>query len=186
MGEVLVGGLVVTGVLIVGFTVVLWSAWRRLRRHNEVCPASPTRPPLRWLASPERAARLHRRLRDAVVLLRQAVPVRRGRRARDESPLAPLAVELEGHAVALDCELRVVPHLRGSARATEWARVTAHIEQLERSAHRLAAQARAGSPHTLESMDVALRRISDELDARDQAWADLTRIEREAGLGASA
>jgi hypothetical protein len=79
-----------------------------------------------------------------------------------------------------------VPHLRGAARSAEWATLVAHVEQLERSAHRLAAQARAGSPHALESIDVALRRISDELDARDQAWADLTRIERDAGLGATA
>jgi len=35
-------------------------------------------------------------------------------------------------------------------------------------------------------MDAALRRISDELDARDEAWADLARIERDAGLRAPA
>jgi hypothetical protein len=186
MGEVAVGGLLLTGVVLMGFTVLVWSGWRRVRRRNEVSPASPTRPPLRWLGSPERAARLHRRLRDAVIVLRQAVPVRRSRRGRDESPVAALAAEIERQAVAIDCDLRVVPHLRGAARSAEWATLVAHVEQLERSAHRLAAQARAGSPHALESIDVALRRISDELDARDQAWADLTRIERDAGLGATA
>ena len=80
----------------------------------------------------------------------------------------------------------MVPHLRGPARTAEWATLTGHIEQLERSAHRLATQARAGSPDALESMDAALRRISEYLDARDEAWADLARIERDAGLGATA
>jgi hypothetical protein len=186
MGDVAVGGLMVAGLVLVGFGMLVWSAWRRVRRRNEVSPASPTRPPLRWLGSPERAARLHRRLRDAVIVLRHAVPVRRGRRAKDQSPLDALAAEIERHAVALDCDLRVVPHLRGPARTTEWAKLTGHIEQLERSAHRLAAQARAGSPNALESMDAALRRISDYLDARDEAWADLARIERDAGLSATA
>ena len=35
-------------------------------------------------------------------------------------------------------------------------------------------------------MDAALRRISEYLDVRDEAWADLARIERDAGLGATA
>jgi len=185
MGEVAVG-LVVTALVFTGFAMLVWSAWRRVRRRNEVSPASPTRPPLRWLGSPERAARLHRRLRDAVVVLRQSVPVRRGKRGRERSPLDALAAEIERHAVALDCDLRVVPHLRGPARTAEWATLTSHIEELERSAHRLATQARAGSVHAPESMDSALRRISDELDARDEAWADLARIERDAGLRAPA
>jgi hypothetical protein len=186
MGEVAVGGLIVTAVVFTSFAMLAWSAWRRVRRRNEVSPASPTRPPLRWLGSPERAARLHRRLRDAVAVLRQAVPARRGRRGRESSPLDALAAEIERHAVALDCDLRLVLHRRGAERASEWATLTSHIEQLERSALRLAAQARAGSVQELESMDAALRRISDELDARDEAWADLARIERDAGLRAPA
>ena len=37
-----------------------------------------------------------------------------------------------------------------------------------------------------ESIDAALRRISEYLDARDAAWDDLSRIERDAGLSATA
>ena len=57
---------------------------------------------------------------------------------------------------------------------------------LAHAAPRPPAQARAGSPNALESMDAALRRISEYLDARDEAWADLARVERDAGLGATA
>ena len=187
MGDVAVGGLMVTGLVLVGFGMLVWSAWRRVRRRNEVSPASPTRPPLRWLGSPERAARLHRRLRDAVIVLRQA-----GARAPRSAGQGPVAARRAGGG---DRAPRRRPRLRSpggappagtGAAPTEWATLTGHIEQLERSAHRLAAQARAGSPNALESMDAALRRISDYLDARDEAWADLARIERDAGLGATA
>ena len=164
----------------------LWMGWRRLRRRNEVCAASPTRPPLRWLVSPGSCARLHRRLRDSMLLLRQAVPARRGRRRGYVSPLAGVADELELHAVALDCELRVLTHLRGSARAEGQRAVLARVEALERNAQRLAAEGRGSRSGDAGSTDEALRRISDYLDARDAAWEDLARIERDAGLGATA
>ena len=90
------------------------------------------------------------------------------------------------HAVALDCDLRVVSRLRGATRTAARAAVVARVEEIERSSHRLAAEARGRVAGSAESTDEALRRISEYLDARDAAWADLSRIERDAGLSATA
>jgi hypothetical protein len=185
MGEV-VAVFVTIGLAVLGLYGMVWAVSRSLRRRNEVSVRHPTRPPLRWLASPEVCGRLHRRLRDAVVVLRVAIPEPRGRRRRDLSPLAALASELEMHAVALDCDLRVVARLRGQTRSVERQAVVARIDAVERSAHRLAAEGRGRTREGVESTDEALRRISEYLDARDAAWDDLSRIERDVGLGATA
>ena len=185
MGEV-VAVFVTSGLVVLVFYGMLWGLSRSLRRRNEVSVRHTTRPPLRWLASPEVCGRLHRRLRDALVVLRVAIPEPRGRRRRELSPLAALAAELEMHAVALDCDLRVVARLRGQTRTAERQAVTARIAAVERNAHRLAAEARGRNREGAEATDEALRRISEYLDARDAAWEDLSRIERDAGLRATA
>ena len=177
---------IIAGLLIGGMVGMVLAGCRAVRRRNEVCTRHPTRPPLRWLASPERCARLHRRLRDAVVVLRQAVPAKRLRRRGDLTPLAAVANEIEMHAVALDCDLRLASRRRGPAGHAQRESVAARIEEIERSAHRLAAEGRGCDRAGIESTDEALRRISEYLDARDAAWADLARIERDAGLGAHA
>ena len=186
MAQVALGAVIVAGLVIVGMVGLAWMGCRRLRRHNEVSARHPTRPPLRWLASPEHCARLHRRLRDAVVVLRLAIPEPRGRRRKDSSPLAAIAAEVEMHAVAIDCDLRVLAARRSATRAAEREAIAARIEEVERSAHRLAADGRGDLCGGVESREEALRRISSYLDAREAAWADLSRIEQDAGLRASA
>jgi len=186
MAQVALGAVMVVGLVTAGVVGLVWMGWRRLRSHNEVSARHPTRPPLRWLASPEHCARLHRRLRDAVVVLRLAIPEPRGRRRKDASPLVAIASEVEMHAIAIDCDLRILAARRGATRAAERQAIAARIEEVERSAHRLAADGRGHQWSGLESREEALRRISSYLDAREAAWADLSRIEQDAGLRASA
>jgi hypothetical protein len=182
MGHVLMG--VGVSVCVVGISVVAmtWILWRKVRRHNEVCAARPNRPPLRWLASPETCARLHRRLRNAVLGLRRAVPARRRWSRREWTPIEVLASEVVEQAVSIDHRL-VLARNRRAGGAEERAQAARRVEEIERAAHRLAAASLRSAGHGPESTEAALRRISDELDARESAWNELTLLEHEAGLG---
>jgi hypothetical protein len=186
MGEVVAVLGVLAGLVLVCSAALCWLVWRTLRRRNEVSVSHPTRPPLRWLVWPTTCARLHRRLRGSVVLLRAAVPVRRVRRLRrgrdDASVLDVLASELEAHAAALDGELVVVARARGVMGMAGRQQAANRVAELERSALRVAAEARGCGLAGSDSIDAALRRISDDLDARDAAWEELSRLERDAGL----
>ena len=125
---------IIAGLLIGGTVGMVLAGCRAVRRRNEVCARHPTRPPLRWLASPERCARLHPRLRDAVVVLRQAVPAKPLRRRGDLTPLAAVANEIEMHAVALDFDLRLAS--RGEAQpATRSARAWPPASRRSSAAH---------------------------------------------------
>jgi hypothetical protein len=182
MGNVVVVGVLFFGLLVAATAAVAWAGWRRVRRRNEVSPAHPTRPPLLWLASPAPCARLHRRLRHTVAVLRTAVPAPHGRRRREVTPVQALAAEVEAHAVAIDHELLLAVRARGRDGLMLRTRLADQIAELERSARRLAASSTWGTAGTSEPTDVALRRIADELDAREAAWAEVTRLERDAGL----
>jgi hypothetical protein len=186
MGEVVAVLGVLAGLVVVCSAALCWLVWRALRRRNEVSVSHPTRPPLRWLVWPTTCARLHRRLRGSVVLLRAAVPVRRVRRLRrgrdDASVLDVLSSELEAHAAVLDGELVVVARARGVMGTAGRQQAANRVAELERSALRVAAEARGCGLAGSDSIDAALRRISDDLDARDAAWEELSRLERDAGL----
>ena len=178
---------VLAGLVLVGSAALCWLVWRGVRRRNEVSVAHPTRPPLRWLVWPTTCARLHRRLRGSVMVLRAAVPAPRVRRLRrgqrdDATMLDALASELESHAAVLDGELLVVARARGVMGMAGRQQAANRVAELERSALRVAAEARGCGPAGSESIDAALRRLSDDLDARDAAWTELSRLERDAGL----
>jgi hypothetical protein len=180
MVKVLLFAGVLLGVPILWMTTVVWLTWRRVRRRNEVVTAHPTRPPLRWLASPEPCARLHRRLRDALRLLRELVPSKR-RRALELAPLETLAAELEAHAVSLDRDLIVASRLRGEPGVALRRAAAARIDEIERAVARVAmAATRSGRPEADPVADT-VRDVTARLDALDAAWAEIDRIEREVG-----
>ena len=108
------------------------------------------------------------------------------RRRDDASVLETLAAEIEAHAVVLDGELLLVARARGASGTVGRQQAARHVAELERSALRIAAEARGCGPAGSESVDAGLRRISEDLDARDAAWEELSRIERGAGLSATA
>ena len=159
-----------------------WLAWRVVRRRNEVSVSHPVRPPLRWLASPGTVARQHRRLRDAVLVMRRTVPERRGWRRQEKSTIELLAAEIETHAVSLDHELLIVARLRGPDGAEARRRVASQVTELERTAHRLAAMSLRSASSTGERTEVALRHIAELLDAREAAWDELSMLEHQTGL----
>ncbi len=180
MGKLLLFAFVMLGMIALAVCVTAWSAWRWLRRRNEVSVAHPTRPPLRWLVSPEPCARLHRRLATAVIVVRHAVPSTRRRRRREKEPVAALAADIETRAVALDHDLMIVVHLRGDSSRAVRQRIATQVDMIERIAHRLAiTSSRSGdAAPTIE----AVRRITEYLDALDAARAEIAQIERDAGL----
>src|SRR4051794_22858381 len=106
MTDLLVG-VVAAGLigLAVTATTTMFLLWR-LHRRNRLHPCLATPAPLPWLGSPSRAARLHRRLR-AAVMASGWEGKRRPRRRRatmgvGEERLQELAGELAAEAVTLD------------------------------------------------------------------------------------
>jgi hypothetical protein len=182
VGNVLLVVGVSAALLVAGVITMTLMIWRAMRRRNEVSPSHPVRPPLRWLASPEAPARLHRRLREAVVVMRRTVPERRRRRRRESSTLELLAAQIETHAVSLDHELFLVARLRGPDGTEARRKVAAQVTELERIAHRLAAVSMRSASSTGESTELALRNIAEQVDAHQAAWDELSLLEHQAGL----
>jgi hypothetical protein len=185
MGRVLLVFLVVTALFVVWVNVMAWAGWRWLRRRNEVTPSRPTRPPVAWLVSPALCARLHRRLRDAVAVAQTAVPSPRWRRRSQTAPLVTLAEQLKAHAVTIDHDLIVAARLRGAPAVGLRQTLAAQTYEVEHLAHRLAVTAARGTPSSMSDVQAAqdtLRSMSEQLDALDAAWAEIFRVERDAGL----
>jgi hypothetical protein len=185
MGRVLLVFLVLTALVVVWVNVMAWVGWRWLRRRNEISRSRPTRPPLAWLISPVLCARLHRRLRDAVSVAQAAVPTPRWRRRNQSAPLATLAEQLKAHAVTIDHDLIVASRLRGAPAVGLRQTLAAQTNEVEHLAHRLAVAAARGTPSSVADVQAAqdtLRSMSEQLDALDAAWAEIFRLERDAGL----
>jgi hypothetical protein len=185
MGRFLVAFLVLTALFVVSVNLMAWAGWRWLRRRNEVSPSRPTRPPLAWLISPVLCARLHRRLQNAVTVVQAAAPAPRRRRRNETASLAALAAQLRTHAVTIDHDLIVAARLRGAPAVALRQTLAAQTSDVEHLAHRLAVTAARGTPSSMADVQAAqdtLRSMSEQLDALDAAWAEIFRVERDAGL----
>ncbi len=177
--------LVVLAVVVVCTVAAGLAALGRVRRSNRVCPDVDTGAPLHWLVWPTATARLHRRLRSAMVLAATARPApprrrwRRWRRPADEAPLSALARELEVQAVALDRDLVLAARLQGPTRRAVLAPAARQVSTVERLATRLAAAARPDprSPFTPVPIPAALERFGDELRALEAARDEIALIE---------
>jgi hypothetical protein len=180
MGEVMVAVLVLFGLVALGAMTTAWLAWRWVHRRNEISVRHPTRPPLRWLISPEPCARLHRRLVSALDVVRRSVSS--GGRRRGKGPLASLVMDIETQAVALDHDLMIVVHVRGRAGNVMREQVAAGVEMIERIAHRLASVSTSSAVAEAEPTKEVLERVTEYLDALEAARAEIARIERNAGL----
>jgi len=180
--------LVVLAVLLLSALAAGLTALGRARRSNRVCPDVDTGAPLHWLVWPTATARLHRRLRSAMVLAATARPTpprswwRRWRRPADEAPLSTLARQLEVHAVAVDRDLVLAARLRGPTRRAVLAPAARHVAAVERLATRLAAAARPDprSPFAPAPLPAALDRFDDELRALEAARDEIVLIETNA------
>jgi hypothetical protein len=189
VGGVLTFATIVMLVFVALVVAAVLSVRHTLKRHNAVSIRYGSDAPLSWLMSPMPPAVLHRRLRDAVALLRVSVPIEKGRRRRpseDRSPYARLADDIELHAAGLDRDLQLLARLRGPDRAAVRTNLAGQVLELERLAQRVAAAATAYRPGrpTSEPTPAALTRMNEELDSLESARDEIARLEADLGLHA--
>ena len=88
-------------IIVIVFSIVAAVAYAALRNAqdfsdaNEIIPGVPTRAPKEWAGAHSQEARLHRRLRDAMVVLRENASL-------DDPSLSPARSALEREALAID------------------------------------------------------------------------------------
>jgi hypothetical protein len=154
----------------------------RMRRANRVSRTHDSGAPLYWLVWPGRPARLHRRLRRAVVLARSGCPPAPSRRFRRNAPElsaeAALAARVEHQAAAVSRELVLSARLRGGARRRIIEPAASDVAQLEHVATRIAALAgirsmATGSPAATDG----LQALGDDVEARHAAYEEIAAIE---------
>ncbi len=168
--------------LVVVATILRW----RLHRRNRVSPAVRSPAPVTWLWAPTAPARLHRRLQGAVAEIHLA-PSHTGQ-AIGAASVDDLRRELEYQAVELDHHLVIAArHPRGQRRSLvrSLGEQVEEVEQLSVRLSRLSARPEgtpsSGWEATRQPPEV-LAAIARQLDLLDEAQAELTAIERAAGL----
>jgi len=119
------------GLVTIGVAVAL--AMRALLRANRVSRNRPTAAPLSWLVSPRLAARLHRRLRRAVITSNLVV----GTLAPGALPLRQVAEDLVAQAVVVDDWLVAADGLHPAGRRPRLAQLAGEVREVETSAARL-------------------------------------------------
>lgn len=183
MGELLVVLVVLVAMLVLVPLVAVALLARSLDRRNRVSPEAPSPAPLSWLGSPARGARLHRRLRDAVVTLRH-LP-----RPEGEAPptlsVAQGADDLERHAVSLDGWLVWTRRAPSRVRRRQYDEIERQVREIESLALRLTRLAPAGHrPAPAPETRDALGEIADQIDHLEAAHAEV--LEAEAADGSRA
>ena len=155
---------------------VLW----RLRRRNRVHAYLPSTAPLRWLTSPSRAARLHRRLGGAVAASgwegRRRSRRRRTSLGSGEERLQELAGDLASEAVALDHAVVAASLAPRRARRHVLDTIEPSIVRLERVAGRLAAL-RVGTGSGLLADPASLDCLEEQLDVLEAARLEVDELE---------
>jgi hypothetical protein len=178
--EILIGVLtflMVCGIVTLGALLLVFN---RLRRRNRVSPDLKTNAPLDWLWSPRPVARLHRRLRDAVIVARM---VRDHVGEGDDSRIVTACMDLEREAVALDSHLILVARLPSRSRRSVMPKLVAELHKVEQSASHLSLMAaRAAVPAQLPGQRSSLDELVVELESREAALAELREVDRAAGL----
>jgi hypothetical protein len=179
IGQVLLIIAAVLAALVVAAALGVGATWGLMRRRIRVAPGHRSPAPSRWIASPERAARLHRRLRAASSQARLAA-------ARPGTELAALARDLGAEAASVERDLVVAARAHRSARRHLLAEPEKRVAQVERAASALAAAARANavSNRAIGAHHDALRDIEERaavlrdaaLDVETAQWAPLHRV----------
>jgi hypothetical protein len=177
-----VGGLIAWAVAVVVIFVLFWVSstavvlWR-LRRRNRVHPRVASAAPLSWLASPGRAARLHRRLRAAVAAAQfRPGPRRRRRHLMPAGRVHELVTELVQEAVAVDDQLVQAALAPAAVRRHLLAMLETHVVHVECLARRLAAL-RPDAGRSAASSAAALRSLGERVDALEDARSEIDELE---------
>lgn len=155
--------------------VALGLALWRLGRRNRVHPAIPTPAPVTWLASPQRAARLHRRLRAAVVTANHREPTRRSRQRRGlpTTSVDDLVHDLIREAAAVDRQLVVAARAPRRVRVRLLGVCEPQVAQIERVAARLAVLASADA----RPSGAGIGALEDRVDALEAARREIADLE---------
>src|SRR3954471_8005990 len=104
-------------VIFVGIPLTVFAlVMRHLARINRVSPSIPTLAPLTWTFLPERPARLHRRLRRAIAMVRASAAAHRASLGRGMTAIPELVTDLEQRACSVDSQLVVASRASGPAR----------------------------------------------------------------------
>ncbi len=151
---------------------------RALQRRNRVSPDAATAAPLTWLGAPGAGARMHRRLRTAVIVARTAAAG-----APTAPNLAELAAQMEQEAVALDTHLVVASRVKGKQGRAQMSALAQQVRQVERVASQvslLAAQAQA--PLIGRGQPTALDDLARQLDLLEQARGEVAEVESAVGV----
>jgi hypothetical protein len=165
--------------LVVLFVLAGLGVWH-LGRKNRVSPTSKTMAPLTWLASPSRAARLHRRLKVAVLTVR-SIPRRPGDEQISVSRAAA-CVDLERHAVSLDEWLWWTKRAPARVRRQHYDAIEAQVYEVESLAVRLShlTPAAAGPHHATTAADL-LADIARQIDILEDAHREVVEAEAHNG-----
>ena len=154
--RLLVVVLVVVAAVVAGAAAVVRSQKRSFAADNEVVPGTPTRAPAAWAGAHTPEARLHRRLRDAVVGLR-ANP------AMEDAWMLDARVALEQHALAVDERLVAVAALPERVRAQPLVEVASAVEAVE-----AAVASYVSGPAERDGLDQAMTEVAERVAALGQ------------------
>ena len=183
MFEWLVFFLAFCGIVLAGCAGLAYAVLRLLGVRNRVVAGHRSPAPLSWLASPDGAARLHRRLQRAMAMAQVAMHGR----SSDELGLQAIVLELQGRALELDQQLVIASRAPRVARRRMLRELHSEIAEVELLVQRTVRMGRAwiGSAPSerglaavrerLELLETSLR----ELDGVDVLRrAEPARIER--------
>ena len=170
-------------IVMAGCAGLAYAVLRLLGVRNRVVAGQRSPAPLSWIASPDGAARLHRRLQRAMAMAQVAMHGR----SSDELGLHEIVVELQGRALELDQQLVIASRAPRVARRRMLRELHSEIAEVELLVQRTVRMGRAwvGSAPSergltavrerLELLEVSLR----ELDGLEMpSRAEPVRIER--------
>jgi hypothetical protein len=150
---------------------------RGIARSNRVSPDIPTLAPLTWTFLPERPARLHRRLRRAVLMARIAAAGHVARGGSGLGAIPELVGDLERRACVIDSELVVASRSRGPLRWSMLNDLEHQVYEVDGLATRIAGLATAWSSASSRGGDPArLDAISERLNALESALQEVSAI----------
>lgn len=178
MAELLIAVMVMMLITCLVLLLVVFLGARAMRKRNRVSPDVETSAPVSWLGAPGAGARLHRRLRTAVVVARSASAA-----APTAAHLAELTAELEREAVGIDAHLVIGSRVKGRDGRTRMAALAQQVRKVEQVASQislLAAQAQA--PMVGAAQGSALDDLSRQLDHLEQARHEVAEVETAAGV----
>jgi hypothetical protein len=148
--------------------VLVWT----LRRRNRVVRNVRSSAPLAWLCSPVAPARLHRRLRRAVLAAEAAA-------RRDHSgAVGDLTSQLAVEALLVDAELVRIGGLPRHARRRSLTAAARRTVTIEASAVRLSSLTSPSAQHAAVRPSGA-ERLTERVDLLEAAYADVERLEHD-------